>query len=526
MFIRHETLKTVFPEKKCWVWGDTGSKCEDQFVNLLGIICGVCFIGLGLTSLWWVRRNYYRVFYVSHCVFSVLLLFGLAMHYRKFILYISPGLLYYLASCMPVWTKSLLSWIQGGIRISNVTHIPGSRGCVEVVIGMDPSFQDGDAVQGLKETCGKFVRICVPEISAIWHPFTVFNVSSGENDAQKNGFRILFRTCGPFTKGLSKRLSDTQRSRPKLLVDGFYNGPNQLAQAAMHEKVVIVAGGVGIATYLSLLTYLKSISRAEGASDLRTKHVIVHWICRDEGLIKYVVENYINGGELLGDFSIDFVLHHTNKASEDSVTVPTPQDEAQEDWNDDEVVQGGSNFMPSEFLGRQRIVYNVISFATFSAIGWGGYWIVHHFYKHVQKTNVLYTNLYSIFAVLALSIVVSILSLIVMNLWSVCCKRSYTKLDIAAIESIERERSSSVATTSLTTETDLESQDCQIQVEHSVGRPDVSELINNVRDHNNDVGVFMCGPSVLLQSVRDAIEKRDGLCSTQTTAIYEELFEL
>ena len=74
----------IIPPAQCWTWTNDNNMailCNKLFVNLLGVIIGLCIISLGLTSLWPIRRNYYRIFYICHITFSILLLFLLTMHY-------------------------------------------------------------------------------------------------------------------------------------------------------------------------------------------------------------------------------------------------------------------------------------------------------------------------------------------------------------------------------------------------------------------------------------------------------------
>ena len=80
MFLSQETLgEKIVPPSECWTWNnrdgnDNNSEklCIDHFVNLLGVLAGLCFIVLGLSSVWWVRRNYYSTFITCHVIWRTI----------------------------------------------------------------------------------------------------------------------------------------------------------------------------------------------------------------------------------------------------------------------------------------------------------------------------------------------------------------------------------------------------------------------------------------------------------------------
>jgi predicted ferric reductase len=608
IFLDHLTMDLIFPTRECWKSG-YGFSCHLRFVNLLGIFCGVCFILLGLTSMWWVRRNHYRVFYICHVVFSSMLLFGLVMHYNKMIWYLAPGLLYYMASSVPVWIEGIQKWRQGGVMVSNVVHVPDSGGCVELSIRMDGNGHGDIDTHASARICGKYAKLCVPEVSAISHPFTVFS-----HPNHLDGMKILFRAYGPFTTQLSNKLIKSSPSKnhnpcPKILVDGLYGGSDQLAQALRHDTIVVIAGGVGIVSYISLISLLQSILIASKETDedleeksnlqnsgigmQRTKHVYVHWSSRDEGLIDHVMQNYFtssmdcsSGSRTRGQSApIEFVVHHTRLSqSPSSVSSPTKEPE----WEDDTIIQQeGNHFLPaasasSIFGGHKDIVlHNILPTTTLSCIAWGGLWIIQYCYENIQDKRNVQTRNITILAIVVWSIVISITSLIAVKIGSIYSKFAYSKLDGDIPKNTRCPQKGQGLTHSMDfSETDLSSTTCNIDgfsyddtahsmnvsldtesqsrlqshslfadgnrygngicVSHSRGRPNISNIIQEILDDkrdgsndndNGDVGIFMCGPTVLLQSVRNAIDEReDGSLHTTVTklraAVYEEVFEL
>ena len=638
MFLHLQTFENLFPHSDCWVWLWEGERdksqgnsfvdvdfaCHLRFVNLLGVICGICFIGLGCTSLWWVRRNHYRVFYVCHIVFSFILLFGLLMHYNKIVLYLAPGLLYYAALSVPVWIKALSDLVIGfGVNLSSVVHVEDSGGCVDLGIKMNQIDAHTGVSGGILETiCGKYARICVPEISNVWHPFTVFATESHPDE-----MRILFRSYGPFTKELSRKLlpvslstsspsGSSQQSRPTILVDGLYGGSNPVEEALKHDTVVIIAGGVGIATYISLIALLQQSLLSQGtrsleheyASDRKLKRLIVHWVSRDEGLISHVMNNYLHPSYSLESSPIEFHIHHTSTPSIDNHNHPDANvvnvHGEQGTEQNVTIVNQGTPFIPSPLSagGSKSFLNNILPTISFSCIAWGGLYIIKYCYNEIQDRHTIHTRTYSVMALIVLSIIVSVLSEIVKTIISILFKPSYSKLSATGMggegdnfngdresysmttehikdlgprqndfthtdlssESTSSNSDSFVCDTSKSDhshrlDVDLETQEgidqamvagnrneganhisARLGVSHSQGRPNFSSIIQDIimnngnndadYDEGNDVGFFMCGPAMFLQSLRKTIREveseRSCSCSSHLpSAIYEEVFE-
>jgi len=95
------------------------------------------------------------------------------------------------------------------------------------------------------------VRICVPEILSLWHPFTVCAAPGDDHTV-----RILFRQYGPFTRGSASRLRDVRR--PIILVDEYYRDTGRREAAGRHAAVVMVARGIWVISYVSKVAQLQS----------------------------------------------------------------------------------------------------------------------------------------------------------------------------------------------------------------------------------------------------------------------------
>eukprot|EP00980_Cylindrotheca_fusiformis_P025161 scaffold13207_cov143-Cylindrotheca_fusiformis.AAC.14 len=570
-FLRKSTLTQLFPlDGECWVKGYSRG-CNKRFVNLTGVICGVSFILLALTSIWWVRRNFYRLFYIMHVSFSVILLFGLTMHWSSMIFYLAPSLLYYMASNVPLCVEAIKKWCQGGNGISKVIHIPDSGGCVELSLRM-PDLIDAP--------CGKYVRLCVPEISLKSHPFTVFS----HPDDPEDGI-VIFRPFQGFTSKLSTRLketaSTTKKQFPKLLINGVHAGTNQLQQALQHDTIVIVAGGVGIVTYISLLSSLLSLfcckigtldaelgdTKSKRCGFQKQKFVHVHWACRDEGLIQHIMNSYMlplqkraesDGSSL----AITFTVHHTGPDPLLQEELNTGRDPVLQEEPDSPIGNSQMGMMDSGvpvssvFRGGKSTMRNLLPACTFSAIAWGGLWIIKYCYHHVQSRQRVETRSIVVVVLALWAVIFSLVALVAFSMISTFhSKIFYTKLETSTMD-IEcadiSDRTSEETSDTQIPELPEEVSETTGQTErlnetlsfhHSRGRPDFEAIIQSAfnervnNESNNDIGIFTCGPPLFSTSIRTQCKKVEGgerCCASLRTAnrlgfpavIYEEVYEM
>ena len=183
------------------------------------------------------------------------------MHW--FIVYLIPSLTYYLASTAPTLIQAVASRCRGGVKIRKVTLVQDSGGCIEVQL---EAHERANAVLE-REPC-EFIKV--------WHPFDVFKTYRTSVET-KNIIHFLFRPVGPFTKELATSLTTT-KERPAILVDGFYLGADKTEMALQHDCVTMVAGGVAVTQYLTLIPAI--LRRIEWEGEVKIKTIALHWVCR------------------------------------------------------------------------------------------------------------------------------------------------------------------------------------------------------------------------------------------------------
>ena len=136
-------LDQILPDSDCWKWNPLevmSLHCTREWFNLTGIFAGLFFTALVASSFNWFRRHHYRWFYICHVTFGVSTLIVSLIHWRPLALYISPSIIYYLASTSPALIQALSSHCRGGVKIVKVVRLTSgddAGGCmIEVRIAI------------------------------------------------------------------------------------------------------------------------------------------------------------------------------------------------------------------------------------------------------------------------------------------------------------------------------------------------------------------------------------------------------
>ena len=450
-FIRNDgVVSMLFPEAACWAYNHDSS-CYDLFRNFTGFVAMLLMVAIALTSLSFVRRASYTFFYKVHVVAGPLSLLFAILHWNRMILFLCPGILFYVASTVPVLVRLVRSFLlENGVKLVSATDLSclnttTSRFCTSIVFEVD-----GEAARRYRP--GQYVKLSVPSISAISHPFTVNRVMS--RSKQGNQMRIIFRATGQFTRSLSKMIlnpsgtgtsaSASERTvlAPHMVIDGFYGQSNLVEKVLGYDVAVIVAGGVGVTPYLSLLSDLCSLEGTEGTSDdsslglgdVNPKQCIeLHWICRDSALIDYVKDEYVapltSGGSGRGrtSRSIRIVIHFTgrelsNSNGTDAATpdysgtadVPAPQSQ---EGQTVQLGSGGLPFSPTRFSAGCTVsmLGNCPFFLASSAISWLGLVSIWFFYSNYTSKNEIISRSYGVLVLVPISLIIGVLSNVVLD---------------------------------------------------------------------------------------------------------------
>ena len=591
-----DVLKTFyFPPLGCWrnpqtfvpeicdkSDGDEGCSCYDHFLPTTGIAALIGLVLIGLSSMYKIRRNNFATFAMLHYVLTPLTFLVICIHYNKAILYASGSLLYYLASNVPAWTengwKKYCCGRQSHIRVVAVEKLNSDdskdnpqRPCIALTMEASEA-----AVQQFYP--GAYIELSVPSISKVSHPFTVNRVIG-----QTKQIRVVFRVTGPFTRALENALffrspttvplmvedevdeleelesrrfcTDYHSSKafPQLYLDGYYGSGRLRSQVLSHDVCVLVAAGIGVTPYLSLLSELSStdsVAMRNKASDglmidgpqsgavQQPKRIILHWICRDRALIDYCRKEYIefsthdlqttnsDGGRRL----VKVIIHQTG--GENSKLSESTTRTANHSRNDvaDTSQYGGVPFQLSKFSASDNAVDILRYFVLFSAISWGGLCCLWLAFKKQSKTEYVY-RIYTLVAVTFYALIAGVLSNMFLHF---CSRRTPTSnwCNDASEKLSDIELSTYRDQTRLSqpgSASDVPVEDrlhlSATTVEISEGRPLLENILEDL-DLEKSCAVFCCLPELMSKHLRDCIDQRsifDARCNT--IRLYKESFE-
>ena len=182
-------VRMLLPGGACWRWnnGDvTPSFCADGsaegectcyelFRNFTGLVAVLALLVIGFSSLPSVRRNSYTIFYTLHVTAGPLTLIVTMLHWNRMLLFLCPSIIYYLASTVPILIQLLRSYLnEGGVKLLSATELAtmGGNGGYQSLSCICLNFEvSEEAAKQFRS--GQYVKVIVPEISMISHPFTV-----------------------------------------------------------------------------------------------------------------------------------------------------------------------------------------------------------------------------------------------------------------------------------------------------------------------------------------------------------------
>lgn len=535
-------LAMIFPPRQCFSLSDnnnfepecadedTDCECYDLLRNLTGIIALTGLLIIGITSLNYVRRTNYRLFYLTHVMVAPTVLLITILHYEKAMLYIAPSIIYYIATSFPVMTENRSCCSEEGVKPTRVERIKSSvdrrqRECVSLTLKATPAAVD-------MLCSGQYIKLGAPQLSSITHPFTVNRVPGSKEE-----LRIIFRVMGKFTNRLCDRLvNPISDALPIITIDGFHGPQNRVDQVLRHDVAVIVAGGIGITPYLSLLDDVHTILAS--TESRVTKEVVLHWICREQELIDYVFKEYFEPLIAKPDIpglNIQLLVHRTPSPYVDLGVA----DDVEAPRESRPVHSMGTAFCPSLYSAGASCsqIHVLIATFTFSTISWVSLWSVMAFYHNNNSEEEIMYRIVSPICVLGVGLSVSWLAKCLFPLETRRDAMSMRLHEGAVFTRVDDGSSSGIDDVlghqDIMQETkQKKSQQTTVSYEQRDGpRPTVHSLLKHL-DSVRCPGLFMCGPVSLMDNLRSAAQDRCSIRRCQciagdpNIAVYEEHFEM
>ncbi|KAI4351669.1 hypothetical protein L6164_006010 [Bauhinia variegata] len=202
--------------------------------NVAGEIAILIALAMWMTSFPRVRRKMFEVFFYTHHLYILYILFY-AIHVGvTYICMIAPGIFLFLIDRHLTFLQS-----RHRARLLSARLLP----CQTLELNFSKS-------PGLSYNPTSIVFINVPSVSKLqWHPFTVNSNCNMEADK----LSVVIKTEGSWSSKLYQKLS-SDLDHLEVSVEGPY-GPST-SHFLRHEQLVMVSGGSGITPFISIIREL------------------------------------------------------------------------------------------------------------------------------------------------------------------------------------------------------------------------------------------------------------------------------
>ena len=237
---------------------------EIGVANLAGVISLIAGLLMWVTSLSPVRKQYFELFFYTHQLYVVFVVF-LALHVGDFIFSMAAGGIFlfmldrFLRFCQSRRTVDIIS----------ATYLP--CGTLELVLSKPGN---------LRYNALSFIFLQVKELSWLqWHPFSV---SSSPLDG-KYHLSILIKVLGEWTEKLRGNISNFCKEeqelpfQPHSKITASVEGPygHESPYHLMYENLVLVAGGIGISPFLAILSDILHSARED--KTCLPRNILIIW---------------------------------------------------------------------------------------------------------------------------------------------------------------------------------------------------------------------------------------------------------
>ncbi|CAL5209476.1 unnamed protein product [Lathyrus oleraceus] len=200
--------------------------------NVAGEIASLIALVMWITSISRIRRKMYEVFFYTHHLYILYILFY-AIHVGvEYMCMIAPGIFLFLIDRHLRFLQS-----RQNARLLSARILPCDA--LELNFSKNPSLYYNPT---------SLVFINVPKVSKLqWHPFTVTSSCNMET----NNLSVTIKNVGSWSNTLYQQLSSSSLEHLNVSVEGPY-GPHT-KQFLRHEQIVMVSGGSGITPFISII---------------------------------------------------------------------------------------------------------------------------------------------------------------------------------------------------------------------------------------------------------------------------------
>ncbi|KAG6408643.1 hypothetical protein SASPL_131661 [Salvia splendens] len=221
--------------------------------NLPGVISLAAGLLMWVTSLPGVRRVNFELFFYTHQLYVVFVVF-MALHIGSLsFCYVAAGIFLFMLD-------RFLRFCQSRRTVDVLSARSFPCGTLELVLSKPPN---------LHYNALGWIFLQVRELSWLqWHPFSV---SSSPLDGE-NHLAVLIKVLGDWTQKLEQRISEKD-SKLKVSVEGPYG--HESAYHLKYENLILVAGGIGISPFLAMLSDI--LQRMNDGKPCLPTNVLIVW---------------------------------------------------------------------------------------------------------------------------------------------------------------------------------------------------------------------------------------------------------
>lgn len=249
----------------------------ERVQNFWGLMALIAFLVLALTSLNFVRRRWYEIFYYSHIICMLIAIYGLYLHHFTGNLdVVAPyALLILLDYCLRGLRLALRACGLGAgyATIRSTTTLGAGQDGAGGAVVLDLLMPRRVPIEA-----GQYFFLCVPSVSFCqWHPFSVVGSRPCEEDGSKGTVvEIAVKGLGTWSNNMVSASAQQLLTGKPILMDGPYG---ELAvRPERYSHCAVFVAGVGCTPFLGLL---EELQEAQMKGEARTTDLRFVWSLRE-----------------------------------------------------------------------------------------------------------------------------------------------------------------------------------------------------------------------------------------------------
>ncbi|KFZ02558.1 hypothetical protein V500_00103 [Pseudogymnoascus sp. VKM F-4518 (FW-2643)] len=272
---------------KAWAQSDTlHAMLEPE--QIAGIMAGIALLLIGVSTLPYIRRQRYELFYVIHVILSAFILIVVGLHRPDF-----GGR----AIIITLFAASL-SFMDRAIRFFKFScNFMGNHAALTAL----PNGATRVTLrQSSKATPGSHAFLWLPAIRfAETHPFTLVSSDPAE---------FVVNSCDGFTSALHQHAKDFPG---KTLRCSLNTGYGTLPDFKTYDSVLLIAGGSGAS-----FTFAVALDLSRNPGPCPSSSITFVWVVRDQASLSWFHAELC---ELRLDPRIEIMIHVTNNVESSTV---------------------------------------------------------------------------------------------------------------------------------------------------------------------------------------------------------------